>query len=69
MKQVKFNSSTHVNNYIEETEDGQLIEHKTYQIDNGEIIANILEERKYTFKLQLPDGSVIVKKKKQVQLV
>lgn len=67
MKQVKFQSYTYVNNFIEETEDGQLIEHTKYQIDNGEIVANVLEERKHTFKLQLPDGNVIVKRRNQVE--
>ena len=66
-KQVKFHSYTYISNYIEETEDGQLIEHAKYKVDNGEIIADVLEERKHTFKLQLPDGNIIIKRRKQVE--
>lgn len=66
---VKFRSKSFYNNFVEETEDGKLIEHVRYEVDNGWIEAEILETRKYTYKLQLPDGNVIVKKHKQVELI
>jgi len=66
---VKFQSKTYLTNYVEETEDGQLIEHQKFVIDNGEIEAEVLETRKHTVKLKLPDGKIIVKKHHQVELM
>jgi hypothetical protein len=64
---VKFISRTYISNYVEETEDGRLIEHPKYIADEKEIVADVLEERKYTYKLRLPNGTTIIKKRHQVE--
>lgn len=65
---VKFVSAQYIRNYVEETEDGKLVEHPLYVIEE-EIEAEILETRKHTLKLRLPDGNVIIKKHKQVEVI
>lgn len=69
MSKCKFHSKSYHTNFVEETEDGELIEHLIYEEDKGIIEAEILEVRKHTYKLELPDGSVIIKKHKQVEII
>lgn len=66
---VKFLSKKYMHDFVEETEDGKLVTHPVYTYDEKEIIADVIEERKYTLKLKLPDGNTIIKKRKQVEAV
>jgi len=65
MKQVKFTSKKIYNNFVEETEEGELVEHKKF-IEEEEIIADIIEERKNILVLRLSNGDIIKKRKKHV---
>jgi hypothetical protein len=69
MKKVKFTSLFKYSNYVEETEDGKLVDHAVFWTTPEEIVADVLEERKYTYKLALPNGRKIIKKKHQVEIV
>ena len=66
---VKFISQFLYRNYVEETADGELKEHKLFWSEPEEIVAEVIEERKHTYKLFLPDGNRIIKKKHQVESV
>lgn len=66
MKQVRFTSKKVVHNYVEETEEGELVEHAKFTLEKTDLVADVLEERKHTYKLKLPDGNIIIKKKNQV---
>lgn len=67
MKQAKFQSYTYLKDYVEETADGELVEHSIFVVDNGEVVADIIEERKHTLRLKLSNGKEIVKKRSQVE--
>lgn len=67
---VKFQSKSYVQNFIEEDEEtGELTEELVKVVDNGEIIAEVLEERKNRYVLLLESGNVIIKKKSQVEVI
>ena len=65
---AKFYAQKIVHGYVEETEEGTLVEHQIYAFPEEEIEAEILEMRKHTLKLLLPDGNVIIKKHSQVEV-
>lgn len=69
MKTIKFKSTKYLTNYTEETEEGLLITYPKYEYDVKEIEATILGENKTgtRFKLKLPDGNIIYKRKKDLQ--
>lgn len=66
---ARFTAQKIIHGYVEETEDGRLVEHQAYAFPEEEIEAEILEMRKHTVKLQLPDGNVIIKKVRQVEVL
>lgn len=68
MKKVKFESKKYITNFVEEGTAGLYVVPKKV-IDNGTIEAQVLETRKTKYKLLLPDGNVIFKKKSQVEIV
>jgi len=65
VSKVKFVSKKVYRNYIEETEEGKLVEHKKF-IEEEEIIGEVIEERKNVLILRLSNGDIIKKRKKQV---
>ena len=64
-KTITYISTRVYHNYIEETEEGELIEHLRFEIAK-EITATVLEDRKHSYKLLMPDGNTIVKRKKNI---
>ena len=67
---VKFNSKSYFHNWVEEDEEtGELNEELVKVVDNGEIVAEVIEERKTRYLLLLPDGNRVFKRKNQVEVI
>lgn len=61
---VKFTSRTFISDYVEETEDGQLITHPRYLLEEKDLVGEVVSETKYNYRLKLENGDIIKKHKK-----
>jgi hypothetical protein len=66
---VKFNSKSYYTDFPVETEDGYIDIIPKHIVDNGEIVGEVIEERKTRFLVLLPDGNKVFKKKSCVEIL
>lgn len=68
MKKAKFDSYSYYHNFIEETEDGELIEIPVKKVYNGKIEGEIVGETKTRYKILIDGNKIISKRKNKVEL-